>query len=48
MDRDTAVELEVLSDEELAQVVGGTDLSKLDTRELLLSKVGMCGCGLSH
>jgi bacteriocin-like protein len=38
-------ELEVLSDDELAQVVGGAD--KVD-REWVLNKIGMCGCGRNH
>ena len=38
--------LEVLSDEELEAVVGGTDTAK--TRDAVMNKIGMCGCGLAH
>ena len=44
---DVTSTLEVLTEDELTQVVGGADASKID-REYVLSKVGMCGCGLAH
>lgn len=43
-----ATELDVLTDEELAQVVGGTDVRGFNAREFALNKIGMCGCGQAH
>ena len=49
MDQTAALpELEVLTDEELAAVVGGADLSKFNAQEFVYRKIGMCGCGLAH
>jgi bacteriocin-like protein len=36
-------QVEVLTEAELAEVVGGAELSK--TRDAVLNKLGMCGCG---
>ena len=44
---DVTSTLEVLTEDELAAVVGGADVNKIN-REYVLSKVGMCGCGLAH
>ena len=41
-------ELEVLTEQELAQVVGGGDLRKFDAKDFVYNKIGMCGCGLAH
>ena len=41
-------ELEVLTEEELATVVGGADLRRFDAVAFVNEKTGMCGCGLAH
>ena len=41
-------ELEVLSQDELAEVVGGADLRGFDAQKFVNEKTGMCGCGLAH
>jgi bacteriocin-like protein len=41
-------ELDVLTDEELARVVGGADVSKFNAQHEVNSRLGMCGCGLAH
>ena len=41
-----ATELDVLTDEELAQVVGGA--GSVNVRDFVYNKIGMCGCGLAH
>ena len=49
MDETTATpELEVLTAEELATVVGGADLRGFDAVTYVNEKTGMCGCGLAH
>ena len=45
---DDTTEIEVLTEDELAQVVGGADVRGFNAREYALSKIGMCGCGLAH
>lgn len=41
-------ELEVLTAEELATVVGGADLRGFNAEAYVNEKTGMCGCGLAH
>lgn len=41
-------ELDVLSEEELAAVVGGVDVRNFDAQDFVNNKIGMCGCGLAH
>jgi bacteriocin-like protein len=41
-------DLEVLTDDELALVVGGVDVRKFDAKDFVYNKIGMCGCGLTH
>jgi bacteriocin-like protein len=48
MDADTRTELEVLTEQELAQVVGGADVRGFDAKDYVYNKIGMCGCGLAH
>lgn len=48
MDTNDATALDVLTDDELAQVIGGTDVSKLNAQHFVYGKIGMCGCGLAH
>lgn len=40
-------ELDVLSEEELAAVVGG-DARNFNAQDFVNNKIGMCGCGLAH
>lgn len=42
-----APELEILTEEELAQVVGG-DVRGFDAKDFVYNKIGMCGCGVAH
>lgn len=39
---------DVLSDDELATVVGGADVKNFDAKDYAYNKIGMCGCGLAH
>lgn len=50
MDTDTTptAELDVLTDEELAGVVGGGDVNVNNAREVALRTIGICGCGVAH
>ena len=41
-------ELDVLTDEELAQVVGGADVASFNAKDFVYNKLGLCGCGLAH
>ena len=41
-------ELEVLTDDELALVVGGADVRGFNAQDFVYNKIGMCGCGLTH
>ena len=43
-----ACEFVVLTDEELAGVTGGADVSKFGAQDFVYNKIGMCGCGLAH
>lgn len=46
---EAAPDLEVLTDDELAGVVGGVDdVDVSAVRDYAYSKIGMCGCGLAH
>lgn len=48
MNTETApVELDVLTDEEMARVVGGA-AKTADAQAWVYEKIGMCGCGLRH
>ena len=40
--------LEVLSEDELADVVGGVYETAQRASSLVMSKVGGCGCGVGH
>ena len=44
----TANDMTALTDEELAEVRGGADLSKFSAQDFVYNKIGMCGCGLAH
>lgn len=37
-----------LTDEELAEVVGGADVRNFNAQDFVYNKIGMCGCGLAH
>lgn len=43
---DVTSTFEVLTEDELAEVVGGADANKLN--QYAMEKIGMCGCGLRH
>ena len=43
---DVTSTIEVLTEDELTQVVGGADANKL--QDYVYNKIGMCGCGLAH
>lgn len=48
MDSTTApVQFELLTDDELTQVVGG-DVRNFDAKDFTYNKIGMCGCGFAH
>lgn len=44
----TATDLIALTDEELAEVVGGADVRRFNAQDFVYNKIGMCGCGLAH
>lgn len=44
----TPGELDVLTDEEMARVVGGADARKVSTQEAFYRLHKICGCGRDH
>lgn len=44
----TATGLEVLTDEEMARVVGGAETSKVSVQEVGYRIHRLCGCGREH
>lgn len=44
----STLEFEVLTDEELATVIGGGWITPSGAKEFVYNKIGMCGCGLAH
>lgn len=49
MSTETAsAELEVLTDEEMARVVGGADANKITVQEVAYRVHRLCGCGREH
>lgn len=44
----TPAELDVLTDEEMARVVGGADPSKASTQEVFYRLHKICGCRREH
>lgn len=44
----TPTQLEVLTDEEMARVVGGADSSKVSVQEVGYRIHRLCGCGREH